>query len=91
MSSTKQTDDGCGAQARVDNLSVDAEGARALARRIAEGKPAADEFVAEPRRKAAPAPIAGDGIVYIRAQAVRAAHQVRTFVQGPDGRLRRSR
>ena len=75
----------------VDNPTMDPAGARALAKRIAEGKPTTDESVDQPRRKTAPAGIAGEGIVYVRAQAVRAAHQVRTFVTGPDGRLRRSR
>lgn len=75
----------------LDNLSMDPAGARALARRIAEGKPTSDELVDQPRRKTAPGAIAGEGIVHVRAQAVRAAHELRIFVHGPDGRLRRSR
>ena len=74
----------------VDNLTMDPAGARALAKRIAEGKPTEDELVEQPRRKTEPAAIAGEGVSYVRAQAVRAAHQVRMFVKDPDGRLRRS-
>jgi hypothetical protein len=72
---------------------VDPAGARALARRIAEGKPAADT-VPVPQAARTPTPSAkraGDGVVYIRALAVRTARDVRVYVQGPDGRLRRAR
>lgn len=91
MSSTKHTDDGCGALTRDDNSVVDTAGARALARRIAEGKPAADAFVEAAPRQTPSATGAGDGVVYIRPLEVRAARHVRIFVHDPDGRLRRTR
>jgi hypothetical protein len=75
----------------MDNPVVDTAGARALAQRIAEGKPAADTFL-EPRRRQTPSPKkAGDGIIYIRPLALRATREVRIYVRGPDGRLRRAR
>ena len=78
------------ARVRVDNQVVDTAGARALAQRIAEGKPPADTFL-EPTRPQTPSPKrAGEGIVYIRPLALRAASEVRIFVRGPDGRLRRA-
>ena len=90
MSSKKRTDDRCGAHPKVDNSFVDTAGARALARRIAEGKPPADT-VPEPMRPETPSPKrAGDGVVYIRPLAPRAAGEVRIFVRGPDGHLHRS-
>jgi hypothetical protein len=91
MSSTKRADGGCGARTRHDTLIVDPAGARALARRIAEGKPSADAF-GEPESRLTPSATgAVDGIVYIRPLAIRAAREVRIFVQGLDGRLRRAR
>jgi hypothetical protein len=76
--------------ARVDNPVMDAEGARELARRIAEGKPPADTF-SEPTRPQTPSPKRSDGVVYIRPLALRAMSDLRIYVRGPDGRLRRAR
>jgi hypothetical protein len=90
MSSKKRTDDSCGAHARVDNSVVDTAGARALAQRIAEGKPPADTFLEPTRPETASPKRAGDGVVYIRPLALRGASEVRIFVRGPDGRLHRS-
>lgn len=91
MSSKKPTNDGCGAHARVDNLIVDPAGARALAQRIAEGKSPADAFL-DPTRAQTPSPRrAADGVVYIRPLALQAVRDVRIYVRGPDGRLRRAR
>jgi hypothetical protein len=91
MSSTKHTDEGCGARTCLDNTRVYPAGARALARRIAEGKPEADASV-EPAPGQTPPPTnAEEGVVYVRPLAVRAARQVWIFVLGSDGRLRRAR
>jgi hypothetical protein len=90
MSSKKCTDDRCGAHSKLDNSFVDTAGARALAQRIAEGKPPADT-APEPTPPQTPSPKrAADAVVYIRPIALRAAGEVRTFVRGPDGRLHRS-
>ena len=90
MSSKKRTDDGCGAHAGVDNSVVDPAGARALAQRIAEGKP--PDTSLEPTRRQTPSPKrAGDGVVYIRPLVPQTACDVRIYVRGPDGRLRRAR
>jgi hypothetical protein len=67
---------------------VDAAGARALARRIAEGGPADDRAGAtldDP-----PAPAAG-GVVYVRPVKLRPKGELRVFVRGPDGHLHRTR
>jgi hypothetical protein len=70
---------------------VDTAGARALARRIAEGRPSTDTFV-EPTPPQTPSPkSAGDDVVYIRPLALRAARDVWIYLRGPDGRLRRAR
>jgi hypothetical protein len=69
---------------------MDAAGARELARRIAEGKQEADTFL-EPTRPRAPSPKSADGVVYIRPLALGATSDVRIYVRGPDGRLRRAR
>ena len=90
MSSKKRTDDRCGAHLRVDNSVVDTAGARALAQRIAEGRPPADTFLEPTPPQTPSSKRAGDGVVYIRPRAVRAAGEVRMFVRGPDGRLHRS-
>jgi hypothetical protein len=69
---------------------VDTAGARALAQRIAEGKPS--EQGGEPRRhETLSAAGADDGVIYIRPGARRAPGEVRTFVRGRDGRLHRVR
>ena len=78
------------ARVRVDNQVVDTAGARALAQRIAEGKPPAYTFLEPTRPQTASSKRAGDGVVYIRPLALRAASEVRIFVRGPDGRLRRA-
>jgi len=91
MSSKKRTDDRCGAHQRVDNSVVDTAGARALAQRIAEGKPAADNFLEPASPRTPSVKNSGDGVVYIRALALRAAREVWIYVRGPDGRLRRAR
>jgi hypothetical protein len=80
-----------GARTRLDNSIVDPAGARALARRIAEGKPSADAFVEPESRQTPSARGPVDGVVYIRPLGVRAERHVRIFVHGPDGRLRRAR
>jgi hypothetical protein len=74
----------------VDNSVVDAAGARALAQRIAEGRPPADTFLEPTPPQTPSSKRAGDGVVYIRPLAPRAAGEVRIFVRGPDGRLHRS-
>jgi hypothetical protein len=74
----------------VDNPVVDPAGARALAQRIAKGKPPADNVVDPTRPQNPSLKRAGDGVVYIRPLALRAACDVRIFVRGPDGRLRRA-
>jgi hypothetical protein len=82
---------------------MDAEGARALARRIAEGKPPPETTLAERLTDAAGArigpaarspdaigaPPAGDGVVYVRPRRVRRRQTVWIYVRGPGGRLYR--
>jgi hypothetical protein len=70
---------------------MDTAGARALARRIAEGKPEADNLPQPMQTRTRSAKRAGDGVVYIRALAVRTVRDVRIYVREPDGRLRRAR
>jgi hypothetical protein len=74
----------------VDNPVVDTAGARALAQRIAEGKPPADNCVKPTGPQNPSLEKAGDGVVYIRPLALRAVCEVRIFVRRPDGRLRRA-
>jgi hypothetical protein len=78
-------------RARVDNSVVDPAGARALARRIAEGKPPADTSLEPTRPQTAASKTARDGVVYIRPLVLRAVREVRIYVRGVDGRLRRAR
>jgi hypothetical protein len=70
-------------------LRMDAEGARALARRIAQeearkGKPPADP---QPMTTERPASESAEK-VYVRPVRARRSGDVRIYVQGPDGRLR---
>ena len=76
---------------------MDPEGARALAKRIAEGPPSEED--AEPDGKALPAPAPkldpppepdpSVEIVYVEPRPVRRP-DVRIYVRGADGRLERS-
>jgi hypothetical protein len=80
---------------------MDPEGARALARRIAEGKPTAEVTLTEGVEEAAtggPAPAAAtprtrveNGIVYIHPRPVRNQRQVWVYVRGPGEKLQRAR
>jgi hypothetical protein len=77
---------------------MDTEGARALARRIAEGRPQEETALAlvgnetvHARGEPAPERQVRNGVVYIRPRAIRQAREVRIFVRSPDGRLRRAR
>ena len=79
---------------------MDPEGARALARRIAEGKPTTEITRAERVGEAAggPAPAeeppptrVEDGVVYIHPRPVRLQRQVWVFVRGPGDKLKRAR
>jgi hypothetical protein len=76
---------------------VDAEGARALAERIAAGKPAEeDSAVSEPPRNrvagdARPSPaVPASAVQIVRLKPERATkREVRIYVQGPNGELER--
>jgi hypothetical protein len=77
---------------------MDTEGARALARRIAEGKPPAEagsaEHVAQWSTRSAAesvgaAPLERDGVLYIHPRPLRGPQRVWIYVRGPAGRLRR--
>jgi hypothetical protein len=79
---------------------MDPEGARALARRIAEGRPTADitlaEHVGEAARGRAPVEEpprtrVEDGVVYIHPRPVLHQRQVWVFVRGPGDKLQRAR
>jgi hypothetical protein len=71
---------------------VDTEGARALAKRIAAGPPRSEE---EPTTSAQPAPAVDEApqepsipTVYLRPRPARRA-DLRVYVRGPDGSLER--
>jgi hypothetical protein len=74
---------------------MDTAGARALARRIEEGRPDEDITLAErllengANHQDSTVPQRRSGVVYIRPRPLRAG-DVRIFVRGPDGRLRRA-
>ena len=82
---------------------MDTEGARALARRIAEGKPSAETTLAEGRTgdagaRIGPAPRspdalasspAGDDVVYVRPRRILGHQNVWIYVRGRGGRLYR--
>ena len=80
---------------------MDPEGARALARRIAEGKPTDEITLAEGVEEAVtsePAPAAEpprtrveNGVVYMHARPVRHQRQVWVYVRGPGDELQRFR
>jgi hypothetical protein len=79
---------------------MDTEGARALARRIAEGKPTSEITLAERIGAAANGPShAGgpprtrveNGVVYIHPRPMRQQRQVWVYVRGPDDKLQRAR
>jgi hypothetical protein len=72
-------------------LAMDPAGARALARRLAEGKPEADGRLDEPFLRAPGAPAPPDDVVYVRPGVLRPARQVWVYVRALDGRLRRAR
>jgi hypothetical protein len=70
---------------------VDAEGARALAERIASGPPEHAGAPAVPeqmRKQAASMRTAALESVYVRPKPA-ARREVRTYVRGPDGELKR--
>lgn len=81
----------CGARTAVENSSVDTAGARALARRIAEGKPSPDGTPDLAGRLLGTGDGADEDVVYVRPKVTGAMRQVRIFVLGVDGRLRRVR
>jgi hypothetical protein len=75
---------------------MDPAGARALARRIEEGKPRAEitsagqSEVGTRQLDGAPqATTAENGVVFVRPRAVRRRGDVRVFVRAADGRLHR--
>jgi hypothetical protein len=76
---------------------MDPAGARALARRIEEGKPQAEiTSTAQPEGTAAtghlddePQAISENGVVLVRPRAARRRGEVRVFVRAADGRLHR--
>jgi hypothetical protein len=80
---------------------MDPEGARALARRIAEGKPTVEIAPAKDVQEAVadgpvPAPEpprtrVENGVVYIHARRVRAQRQVWVYVRGTGEKLQRAR
>jgi hypothetical protein len=79
---------------------MDPKGARALARRIAEGRSTAEITLAEHVGEAAggPAPAeepprtrVEDGVVYIHPRPMRQQRQVWVFVRGPGDKLQRAR
>jgi hypothetical protein len=80
---------------------MDVAGARALARRIAEGKPVDDTEpeapppldlpVIDPRPVPAPADAPEIDIVYFHPRAQPAKQRPWVYVRRPDGRLRRAR
>jgi hypothetical protein len=70
---------------------MDPAGARALARRIAEGKPP-DDTPPEGTPAQGPSPAAAtDGVVYVRPVLLRPAREVWMYLRRADGRLRRAR
>ena len=78
---------------------MDPEGARALARRIAEGRPTAEITLTErvgeaaggPAAEAPPPTRVEDGVVHIHPRPVRHQRQVWVFVRGPGDKLKRAR
>jgi hypothetical protein len=80
---------------------MDVAGARALAERIAQGKPITEETTAPPTTEPAGAPTreepraatAEDGveIVFVHPRMLDRRPHVRMYVRGPDGRLHRAR
>jgi hypothetical protein len=70
---------------------MDPAGARALARRLAEGKRDADAHLEVPLLRAPAPPAAPDDVVYVRPGVLRPARQVWVYVRALDGRLRRAR
>jgi hypothetical protein len=70
---------------------MDPAGARALARRLAEGKPDADAHLDVPLLPAPTPPAEPDDVVYLKPSVLRPARQVWVYVRELDGRLRRAR
>ena len=68
---------------------MDPAGARALARRIAEGKP--PETLFEPTGAESPPAKRDDGVVFVRPALLRPAREIWRYVRLADGRLRRTR
>jgi hypothetical protein len=66
---------------------MDAAGARALARRIAQGKPSDEEMTGASPSAAAP----GVEIVFVHPRVLAPRPKVWMYVRGPDGHLRRER
>jgi hypothetical protein len=69
-----------------EGLRMDAAGARALAQRIAQGKPRDEETSGA---SASPAP--GVEVVFVHPRVVERRPEVWMYVRGPDGHLRRAR
>jgi hypothetical protein len=81
-------------------LTMDVAGARALAERIAEGKPIDEETTAPPPIEPPAGPIrqspstpAEDGVevVFVHPRVLERRAQVWMYVRGPDGHLHRER
>jgi hypothetical protein len=73
---------------------MDVAGARALAERIAQGKPSDEGNTAPaPVREAPRAAEADDGVevVFVHPRLLDGPPEVWTYVRGPDGHLRRAR
>jgi hypothetical protein len=70
-----------------EDLTMDAAGARALAQRIAQGKPRDEEMTASSASAATP----GVEIVFVHPRLVERRPKVWMYVRGPDGHLRRAR
>jgi hypothetical protein len=66
---------------------MDVAGARALAQRIAQGKPSDEEMPAASARAAAP----GVEIVFVHPRVLARRPKIWMYVRGPDGHLRRAR
>ncbi len=66
---------------------MDVAGARALAQRIARGKPVDGEATAPP----GPEPPHGVEVVFVHPRVPEREPQVWRYVRGPDGRLERAR
>jgi hypothetical protein len=68
-------------------MTMDVAGARALAQRIAQGKPIDEEGAAPPPIE----PPNGVEVVFVRPRVLDRRPKVWTYVRGPDGHLHRTR